>query len=637
MTKHDLVIRGASIIDGTGADAFTGDIAVDDGVIVEIGAVDGGGRRTLDADGLTVTPGFVDIHTHFDGQATWDPHLTPSCWHGVTTAILGNCGVGFAPVRPDDHRRLVELMEGVEDIPGTALYEGIKWGWETFPEYLDALERAPHAIDVGAMVPHAAVRAYVMGERAHDDANGRDLDEIRHIVTASLEAGALGFSTGRTAGHRDIHGQPVPGTHAAPAELATLLRAMHEVGHGVFQIVPAGIGGKDSDPTGDMDAELAWMIDLGVETGVPITFLVMQDGRDPDGWQPWITAVHDANRRGANIRPQVASRCFGALLGLQSRLNPFQYSAAYSTVAQLPLSERVRRMRNPELRATIIAEAKASTDPVVSLDRLVPSTFKRLFPLGDPLEYEPAADASVAAIAERTNQDPWAVMYDLFLGADGNEFLLYPILNFGRGSYDGLYDMIARSGNRARPRRRRRALGDHLRREHDDVPADALGPRPEPRSAAAARARGRAAHLGGRRSLRTPGSRSAAAGPAGRHQRHRHGRVEALLSGARHRPTGRRTAPHPTVRGLRRDDHRGRDGGCERRAHRRASRPPRAATFLAIPPLVSWSATRVRRPGYAGGRTPGRRARTRRPVPRTPSSHVCARRSSPRRSPRAWR
>ncbi len=442
MTKHDLVIRGASIIDGTGADAFTGDIAVDDGVIVEIGAVDGGGRRTLDADGLTVTPGFVDIHTHFDGQATWDPHLTPSCWHGVTTAILGNCGVGFAPVRPDDHRRLVELMEGVEDIPGTALYEGIKWGWETFPEYLDALERAPHAIDVGAMVPHAAVRAYVMGERAHDDANGRDLDEIRHIVTASLEAGALGFSTGRTAGHRDIHGQPVPGTHAAPAELATLLRAMHEVGHGVFQIVPAGIGGKDSDPTGDMDAELAWMIDLGVETGVPITFLVMQDGRDPDGWQPWITAVHDANRRGANIRPQVASRCFGALLGLQSRLNPFQYSAAYSTVAQLPLSERVRRMRNPELRATIIAEAKASTDPVVSLDRLVPSTFKRLFPLGDPLEYEPAADASVAAIAERTNQDPWAVMYDLFLGADGNEFLLYPILNFGRGSYDGLYDMM---------------------------------------------------------------------------------------------------------------------------------------------------------------------------------------------------
>ena len=226
-----------------------------------------------------------------------------------------------------------------------------------------------------------------------------DLDAMRRIVVEALDAGALGFSTGRTSGHRDIHGQPVPGTYAAKTEVATLLRALRDVGHGVFQIVPAGVGGKDSDPTGDMNAELDWMVELGVETGVPITFLVMEDGRDPDGWKPWFTAVHEANGRAANIRPQVASRCFGVLMGLQSRMNPFQYSAAYADVAPIPLSEHVRRLRNPELRATIIAEAKASTDPVVSLDRLVPSSFKRLFPLGDPLEYEPAADASVAAIA----------------------------------------------------------------------------------------------------------------------------------------------------------------------------------------------------------------------------------------------
>jgi N-acyl-D-amino-acid deacylase len=411
-------------------------------VIVEIGRLDTAARRTLDADGLTVTPGFVDIHTHFDGQVTWDPHLTPSCWHGVTTAILGNCGVGFAPVRPDDHQRLVELMEGVEDIPGTALYEGIEWGWETFPEYLDALERAPHALDIGAMVPHAAVRAYVMGVRAHDDATSADLDAIRRIVIESLDAGALGFSTGRTAGHRDIHGQPVPGTYAARVEVATLLRTMRDVGHGVFQLVPSGIGGIDGDPAGSMDTELEWMLELGVETGVPITFLVMESGRDPDGWRPWITAVHEANGRGANLRPQVASRCFGVLMGLQSRMNPFQYSPAFSAVDHLPLGELVTRLRDPALRATIVAEAQSNRDPATSLDHLRPSTFARLFPLGDQLEYEPAADRSVAAIAKRSGRDPWDVMYDLFLGADGKEFLLYPMLNYGRGSYDGLYDMM---------------------------------------------------------------------------------------------------------------------------------------------------------------------------------------------------
>src|SRR5271167_1923111 len=217
--SYDLIIRGGRVVDGSGAAPRTADIAVQDGLIAEVGRIDGTARRTIDADGLTVTPGFVDIHTHFDGQATWDPHLTPSCWHGVTTAIFGNCGVGFAPVAQQDRQRLVELMEGVEDIPGTALYEGIKWDWESFPEYLDALDRCPHALDIGAQIPHAAVRANAMGERALEDATADDLDAMTKIVAQSLDAGALGFSTGRTQGHRDVHGNPVPGTFAAEEEL----------------------------------------------------------------------------------------------------------------------------------------------------------------------------------------------------------------------------------------------------------------------------------------------------------------------------------------------------------------------------------------------------------------------------------
>jgi N-acyl-D-amino-acid deacylase len=438
----DLVIRGGTVVDGTGSEAFTADVAVAEGVIVDVGSVSGAARRTIDADGLLVTPGFVDIHTHFDGQATWDAHLTPSCWHGVTTAILGNCGVGFAPVRTGDHQRLVELMEGVEDIPGTALYEGIRWDWETFPDYLDALARMPRAIDVGAMVPHAALRAYVMRERAHEDGTADDVDEMGRILRTALDAGALGFSTGRTAGHRDVRGRPVPGTYAATTEIEGLLQALRSAGHGVFQVVPTGIGEMQPDPPGSMDAELDWMLALGEATRVPLTFLVMESARDPDGWRSWFAAVHAANARGANLRPQVASRCFGVLMGLQSRMNPLQYSAAYAALGDLPLGARVERLRDPQLRATIIAEAQARSGPMTSLDHLHPSTFARLFPLGDRLEYEPAPADSVSAIATRTGQDPWAVMYDLFLRAEGKEFLLYPLLNYGRGSYDGLYDMM---------------------------------------------------------------------------------------------------------------------------------------------------------------------------------------------------
>ena len=441
---HDLVIRGATLVDGTGAPAYTGDIAVEDGRIVEVGKVDGSAYRTINADGLLVTPGFVDIHTHYDGQATWDPHLTPSCWHGVTTAVFGNCGVGFAPVAQQDRQRLVELMEGVEDIPGTALYEGIKWDWESFPEYLDALDRCPHALDIGAQIPHAAVRANVMGERALEDATADDLDAMTKIVAQSLDAGALGFSTGRTQGHRDVHGNPVPGTFAAEEELEALFATLARSGRGVFEVVPAGVGGVEGlDPEGAMDHELKWIMRLGESAPVPLTFLIMQTTFDPDAWRPHLTAVRDANARGANIRPQIGSRCFSALVGHQSRLNPFKYAEAYQRISDLPLPRLIAELRKPEVRASILEQAPAANKASTSLDRMSRRIFDRLFPLGDTLDYEPTADKSVTAIAQREGRDPWEVIYDVMLGTDGRDFLLFPLLNYGKGSYDGLYDMMS--------------------------------------------------------------------------------------------------------------------------------------------------------------------------------------------------
>jgi N-acyl-D-amino-acid deacylase len=443
VSVFDLVVRGGLVVDGTGTPPQVADVAVHDGVVVEVGRVSGRANQTIDADGLVVTPGFVDIHTHFDGQATWDPHLTPSCWHGVTTAILGNCGVGFAPVAPGAQQQLVELMEGVEDIPGTALFEGISWEWESFPQYLDALERMPRALDIAAHIPHAAVRAYVMGDRTHDDANEDDLRAMRDIVVSSLEAGAVGFSTGRTRGHRDVRGNPVPGTFAPEEELAVLFEAMAEAGHGVFQLVPAGIGGiEGGDPEGSMETELDWMIRMGLRAPVPITYLVMESKFDPDGWRPWFERTRAANAKGAHIRPQVASRCFGVLIGHQSRLNPFRYAATYAALSDLTLSEQVRHMRNPGVRSQILAEAPSANEKAQSLDRLTPDVFEHLFALGESLEYEPSPDQSVAAIAARERRDPWEVVYDLMLGAEGRDFLLRPLLNYARGSYDGLYDMM---------------------------------------------------------------------------------------------------------------------------------------------------------------------------------------------------
>jgi N-acyl-D-amino-acid deacylase len=438
---HDLVIRAGTVVDGTGAPARTADVAISDGIITDVGQVEGSTRREIDADGLLVTPGFVDIHTHFDGQVTWERDLTPSCWHGVTTAILGNCGVGFAPVRPGGEAQLIELMEGVEDIPGTALSQGIQWSWESFPEYMDALAGRELALDVGTQVPHAAVRAYVMGDRAQEDATDEELEQICAIVHGGLKSGALGFSSGRTSGHRDIHGKPVPGTFAPEEELAAVLKVMDELDAGVFQLVPAGVGGEiTGDVEGAMEVELEWLVRRGESSGRPITFVVMEQPQ-VDHWRPWFDAARKANTRGAKLRPQVANRCFGVLMGHQSKLNPFQYRATYRELAKLPLPDRIVHLRDPEVRARILAEQPDYSGPFL-MDQIGRRALENVFILGDAVDYEPSPDTSVRAIAAQRGVDPWEVAYDAMLEADGHEFLLWPLLNYGNQCYDGVLAMM---------------------------------------------------------------------------------------------------------------------------------------------------------------------------------------------------
>src|SRR6478752_2902456 len=351
---YDLIIRGGRLVDGTGAPARQADIAVRDGVIVAIGEVDGDATEVFDATGLLVTPGYVDTHTHYDGQATWDDRLAPSSWHGVTTAVLGNCGVGFAPVRPADREWLIQLMEGVEDIPGTALHEGIRWSWETFPEYLDAIDSTPLALDVAALAPHGAIRAYVMGERGarNEPATPDDLEAMAAIVTEAVEAGAVGVSTSRTILHKAVDGEPVPGTFAAEEELFALGRALAKVGRGVFELAPAGIQGEDMSAP---DREVAWMRKLAAHTGRPITYGFVQHDVAPDDWKRLLEVAGEAHDDGIPLRPQVTGRPIGMMLGLQS-FHPFRTRPTYIALSELPLDERVARLRDPATRAAILGE-----------------------------------------------------------------------------------------------------------------------------------------------------------------------------------------------------------------------------------------------------------------------------------------
>ncbi len=435
---HDLVVRGGTLVDGSGSPAKTGDVAIDGGTIASVGERAGPARREIDADGLLVTPGWVDIHTHFDGQATWDPYLTPSSWHGVTTVVMGNCGVGFVPAKPDEHDWLIGLMEGVEDIPGTALSEGIEWAWESFPEYLDALERLDRVVDVGTQIAHGAVRAYVMGERGakNEPAEPEDIAAMADIVREALEAGALGFSTSRTIVHRAIDGEPVPGTFAAEDELMGIGRVMGEIGKGVFELAPAGTAGEDLAAP---DREIDWMCRLAASTGRPVSFALVQHDNDPKQYRRMLDLCEAAVPDGANVVPQVSGRPTSMLMGWQCTVHPFLENPSYREIAELPFEARLERLRDPAVKARMISEEVQFSEPIVAF---IASSFHKLFPLGDPPDYEPTPDQSIAAIAAREGRDPKEVAYELLMRRDGRELLYFPLFNYSDGNLESTREML---------------------------------------------------------------------------------------------------------------------------------------------------------------------------------------------------
>ncbi|MCU1393939.1 MAG: putative D-aminoacylase [Ilumatobacteraceae bacterium] len=426
---HDLVIRGGNIVDGTGAAAGIGDIAVTGGVVTHVGEVDGRGHREVDADGLAVMPGWVDIHTHYDGQVTWDAQVTPSSWHGVTTVVMGNCGVGFAPVRPDGHDFLIELMEGVEDIPGTALHEGMDWQWESFPEYLDALQSTDRVLDIAAQVPHAALRAYVMGERAHEDATGDEIAEMARLTRQALEAGAVGFSTSRTILHRSRHGL-VPGTYAPVDELLAIGDAVGQAGHGVFQLI------DDGSPVGEVGT---WMTEIARRTGATVTYSLAQARPDPLAYRAALQGAAEAAADGLRIVPQVPCRPTGMLFGLQSSLHPFITHPTYRAMSTLPLTERVARLRRPEVRAALLADEPSTGNAIA---KGLMSRWKRMFPLGDPPDYEPAPETSAGAVAAREGRTPEEVVLDWMLERDGTGFVFAPLASYEDTNLDAVREMM---------------------------------------------------------------------------------------------------------------------------------------------------------------------------------------------------
>jgi N-acyl-D-aspartate/D-glutamate deacylase len=420
---HDLVITGGSVVDGTGAQPRTADVAITNGRITDVGRVEGPAHRRIEAAGALVTPGFVDVHTHYDGQATWEDCLVPSAWHGVTTVIMGNCGVGFAPVRTQDRDRLIELMEGVEDIPGAALHEGLTWDWETFPEFLDALDRRHHDVDIGAQLPHSAVRLYVMGERGASryTATVEEIAEMGRIAHEAIQAGAFGFSTSRTKNHRSVNGEFIPTLDAAAEELAGIAAAM---GGGVLEVV--------SD-FANLPDEIRTVIGMAEASGRPMSISVAQADARPEQWRQLLGAITHANARGLSITAQVAARPVGLLMSLRSTVSPLRDSARARSLAVLPFAEFLTQLRRPDVRDAVVAELDLAAQRF---------TFDRMFVLGDPPEYEPSADTSLAAMASRAGISPTELMYDLSLANDGCGLLYVPFLNYSDGNLDAAREML---------------------------------------------------------------------------------------------------------------------------------------------------------------------------------------------------
>ena len=429
---HDLVIRGGTIVDGSGNPSFTGDIAVNGGLITAVGSVTALGREEVDATGKIVTPGFVDIHTHYDGQATWDSEMAPSSWHGVTTVVMGNCGVGFAPAKPDRHEWLISLMEGVEDIPGTALAEGMKWNWETFPEYLTALEELPRTVDVATHVPHGAVRAYVLGDREMPGAipTADDITEMSRIVEEGIRAGALGFSTSRTVLHKSIDGELVPGTTATPEELIAIGRAMGRVGYGVFEMA--------SDLKREWN-EFEWMGALSRETGLPVTFAALQSIAKELPLEEQISEMRAQNDNGANIVAQIALRGNGIIMAWQGTVHPFRFKPAWAEIEKLPWAQQYAQLSEPAFKARLLAEENIFPESdIIDFLHIVAGGWPVQFEMDDAFNYEPKMDESIMARAVAASVPPAEYAYDLLMKDGGKGFIYFPILNYRDGNLNFL-------------------------------------------------------------------------------------------------------------------------------------------------------------------------------------------------------
>ncbi len=432
---HDIVIRGGTIIDGTGKASFTGDVAIADGRIAGVSGKQAPGKREIDATGLLVTPGWVDAHTHYDGQAMWDPLISPSCWHGVTTVIFGNCGVGFAPVKKEHRGALMDLMEGVEEIPNPVLAAGLSWEWETFPQFMDELERRPRAIDICAQAAHLPTRVYVMGDRAvrREAATPDDIAEMRRLTIEALRAGAFGFTTSRTDSHKTPDGEMVPSRDADDHELLGIGSALGVTGTGAF--------GMNSD-FDDEEFELRWIRKQARETGRPVWFLLTDRYSDPQRWRRLITAVHDMRAQGLPVTAQMAGRPIGVMMGVGTALNPFTVRPTYKKLESLPIEEQRRRLRDPQVRAQILSEipSDAEIEKLAQFRQIVAKAFDKFFVMGNPPDYEPGPEKSVAAIAKREGRTPEEVAYDYIL--EDGQYLYFPVVNYVTGDHEPIREML---------------------------------------------------------------------------------------------------------------------------------------------------------------------------------------------------
>ena len=432
MGKVDLVIRGGTVFDGSGGPSFEADIAVDGDRIVGIGKVAASGRDEIDARGRIVTPGWVDIHTHYDGQATWDRHMTPSSNLGATTVVMGNCGVGFAPVRPSDHETLIRLMEGVEDIPGAALHEGLSWKWESFPDYLDALDALPRDIDVAAQVPHGALRVYVMGERGakRAPATAEEIARMGELVRDSIRAGALGFSSSRTLIHRTSDGDLTPTVRAEREEMMGIAEGMRQAGAGVFQFA------SDFE---DLDREFDLFCEMNRHSGRPLSFSLVEAETLPGQWRTLLSKLEGANAQGYDIKAQVAARPVGLMLGMQGSIHPFVNRPSYMEIADRPLADRLAIMADPAFRARLLAEEGLQGHPFVNF---MAGAWHKMFELGTPPNYEPSPDQSVAARAAAAGRSPQDLVYDFLLADEGRGFLYFPFLNYAQADLENVRTML---------------------------------------------------------------------------------------------------------------------------------------------------------------------------------------------------